>query len=273
MPLHNLDRVVLAWKDASEDCSYGDVFESEQRFHQQDRYLRIFGNHDNNWASKGQITKHLHPIFPGLQVTEGVVFTYSGPDPDSSGELFLAHGHQGTLDSEVFPSISRFFVRSVWRTVQILFKYSGTQPSKKDSLRGTHDTLMYKWAAEQGKVLLMAGHTHREIWSSRTLLEQKLIEIRALEKAGEFAQIPDFEAKMAKLRAEYKELQAKETLSHDTLKTRGCYFNDGCCSFGDGSVTAYELVDGLLRLVRWEPNSQEAELVDAERLEHIFYAL
>ena len=253
--------------------TYGDVFDAEKEFHAQNRYLKIFGNHDNNWASKGQIAKHLHPIFPGLEVTEGLVFTYTGPNPESSGELFLAHGHQGTLDSELFPSISRFFVRTVWRTVQIVTRHSGTQPSKSDRLRGTHDTLMYEWAAEQGKLMLFAGHTHREIWSSRTLLEQKLIEIRALEKASEFATIPDLDERLAKLRAEYKELQAREKLSHDTVKTRGCYFNDGCCSFKDGSVTAYEIQDGVLRLVRWMPNDQAPDVLDEGRLEHIFYAL
>jgi hypothetical protein len=247
-------------------ATYGDVFESEKRFHQQDRYLRIFGNHDNNWASKGQIAKHLHPTFPGLEVSEGLVFSYSGPSPESSGELFLAHGHQGTLDSEVFPSVSRFFVRTVWRTVQIVTGYSGTQPSKKDSLRGAHDTLMYEWAAKQGKMLLMAGHTHREIWSSRTLLERKLIQIQALELASQYATIPDLDAKMAELRSEYKALQAREELRYDTIKTRGCYFNDGCC-------TAYEVEDGLLRLVRWEPGSQQPSLVDEGRLADIFEAL
>lgn len=263
------------WEESIEQvlATYSDVFDSEKRFHQQGRLLKIFGNHDNNWASKGQISKHLHPIFPGLEVSEGLVFTYGGPDPESSGEIFLAHGHQGTLDSEVFPSISRFFVRTFWRTIQIVTRYSGTQPSKSDELRGEHDTLMYQWAAEQGKVLLIAGHTHREIWSSRTQLEQTLIEIRALEKARQYADIPDFDQKMADLREKYKDLQAKETLKHDTIKTRGCYFNDGCCSFSSGRVTAYEIEDGRLRLVRWEPSDQTPDMVDQERLADIFYAL
>ena len=30
-----------------------------------------------------------------------------------------------------------------------------------------------------------------------------------------------------------------------------CYFNTGCCSFGDGDVTALEIADGEIRLVRW----------------------
>jgi len=253
--------------------THGDVLENEKRFHEQNRYLRIFGNHDSNWASESQVAKHLHPFFPGLTVSEGLLFTYAGPDSESSGELFLAHGHQGTLDSEYFPEISQFFVRTVWRTFQILFKYAGTTPAKSDRLRGTHDTLMYQWAAKQGKLLLFAGHTHREIWSSRTLLEQKLVEIRALELANKYNPIPDFDERMADLRKQLKDLQAQEKLEFDTLKTRGCYFNDGCCSFSDGSVTAYELQDGTLRLVRWEVDSHDRTVVDEGQLAHIFYAL
>jgi hypothetical protein len=30
-----------------------------------------------------------------------------------------------------------------------------------------------------------------------------------------------------------------------------CYFNTGCCCFGDGDVTALEIADGEIRLVRW----------------------
>jgi UDP-2,3-diacylglucosamine pyrophosphatase LpxH len=263
------------WEESIErvQATYGDVFASEKRFHQQKRLLKLFGNHDNNWASKGQIAKHLHPMFPGLEVSEGLVFTYAGPAAESSGEVFLAHGHQGTLDSEVFPSISRFFVRTVWRTVQIVTKYSGTQPSKDDKLRGEHDTLMYKWAAEQGKMLLIAGHTHREIWSSRTQMEQKLVEIQALEEASQHATIPDLDSQLAKLKAEYETLRANEKFKYDSIKTRGCYFNDGCCCFRDGSVTAYELEDGQLRLVRWGPNDKGRELVDEGQLADIFFEL
>ena len=30
-----------------------------------------------------------------------------------------------------------------------------------------------------------------------------------------------------------------------------CYFNTGCCSFGDGDVTGIEISEGQIRLVRW----------------------
>lgn len=253
--------------------THGDLLANEARFHEQGRYLRVFGNHDSNWASAGQVKKHLHPIFPDLEVKEGLLFQYNDPDPGSSGELFLVHGHQGTLDSEFFAPISRVIVRAVWRTFQILFRYAGTTPAKSARLRGKHDTLMYQWASEQGKLLLIAGHTHRAIWSSRTLLERKLAELDALQMANELTPLPDYRARRAALREEIRRLMAEDKLSHDSVKTKGCYFNDGCCSFSDGEVTAYELEDGQLRLVRWAKDGEGPEQLGADRLANIFFAL
>jgi hypothetical protein len=261
------------WEEPFEDVvrTYRDVFQSEARFHNQGRYLRIFGNHDNNWASRGQVEKHLHPFFPALAIREGMILRYDGPDADSSGELFLVHGHQGTLDSELFAPISRKLVRAFWRTFQILFGYAGTQPAKDPCLRGEHDTLMYQWASTQGKLLLIAGHTHRSIWSSRTLLEQRLMAREALQLANDIAPIADYGARLAEIEAAIHQLQAEEsTLCDDTIKTRWCYFNDGCCSYSSGAVTGYELEDGRLRLVSWDGSSQQRSVLGEGRLADIF---
>jgi hypothetical protein len=41
-----------------------------------------------------------------------------------------------------------------------------------------------------------------------------------------------------------------------------CYFNTGCCSFGDGDITGLEISDGEIRLVRWpcEPETDREVL-------------
>jgi hypothetical protein len=263
------------WEEKIEQVveTYPDVFESEARFHKEGRYRRVFGNHDNNWASARQVKKHLHPFFPGLQVEEGLLFRYQDADPDSSGELFLVHGHQGTLDSEFFAPLSRLIVRGVWRTFQILFGHTGTTPSKDACLRGEHDTLMYEWASTQGKLLLIAGHTHRPIWGSRTMLEGKVIELEALQLAGQLATIPDYEERRVALRNEIQELKAADEFCKDSLKTTASYFNDGCCSFRNGDVTAYELVNGELRLVRWAQGNASPDRLGEGRLADIFFSL
>jgi hypothetical protein len=34
-----------------------------------------------------------------------------------------------------------------------------------------------------------------------------------------------------------------------------CYFNTGCCSFGDGDITGLEIIGSEIRLVRWPHGS------------------
>ena len=57
-----------------------------------------------------------------------------------------------------------------------------------------------------------------------------------------------------------------------------CYFNTGCCSFSDGSITAIEMADGEIRLVRWRgPDEQNGaptrELLFAASLTDVFQAV
>ena len=40
-----------------------------------------------------------------------------------------------------------------------------------------------------------------------------------------------------------------------------CYFNSGCCSYSDGSITAIEIADREIRLVRWEHAAEPKRVV------------
>jgi hypothetical protein len=48
-----------------------------------------------------------------------------------------------------------------------------------------------------------------------------------------------------------------------------CYFNTGCCSFGDGDITGIELSDGRIKLIRWacDPDAEGEELADMKLTE------
>ena len=54
-----------------------------------------------------------------------------------------------------------------------------------------------------------------------------------------------------------------------------CYFNTGCCCFGDGDVTGIEIADGEIRLVRW-PNDEGEPLpkvLASEKLANVLEAV
>ena len=82
------------------------------------------------------------------------------------GLLFLVHGHQGAVDSDRFSGVSRLVVRYGWRPFQRRFKIPSTTPSRDFALRARHDDAMFQWARKRPeKLVLIAGHTHRPVFS------------------------------------------------------------------------------------------------------------
>jgi hypothetical protein len=233
-----------------------------------DRYVRIFGNHDDDWMSPARVAKDLAPLMPVDAVYEGLRFDVRDGDR-AVGTLFLVHGHQGTLFSQRWRGLSRFFLR-IWRPLQRLFGFQVKTPSTNPCLRGDHDRAMYAWAAAQAKVILIAGHTHRPVWSSRTHLQKLQAERAALEAAGDPAD-PTYTARLAALDAEIAKRQVEHPPCHDTVKTVPAYFNTGCCIFDDGDITGIELEDDVLRLVKWPAGGADPAVVfEEERVQILF---
>lgn len=71
----------------------------ESRFLQQDRYYRIFGNHDLEWAYAIPKDQFLKPLFgKKLKIYEGLILRI--PYNGNSFDIFLTHGHQGDQRSD-----------------------------------------------------------------------------------------------------------------------------------------------------------------------------
>lgn len=230
-------------------AAYPDVFESEARFHQDSRYIRIYGNHDDQWRSKRLVKKHLDPIFPGIEVKDGLLLEYKDAD-GMTGHLFLTHGHQGTLDSDALAWFSRIWL-PLYREFQILTGFGKTTPARDACLRAEHDTKMYRWAETQENLILIAGHTHRPIWSSRTHLEKLINQLYALISRKPDPITPGYREEISRLRTELKRREAEYPPCTDTIKTRPSYFNTGCCRFKDGDITGIELESDQIRLIKW----------------------
>ncbi len=229
--------------------AYRRTLELEAAFHSAGRYLRFFGNHDDQWESQRSTTRHLGRFFPQLQVREGLRLQVQ----DTEGELaevFLVHGHQGTTESDKLRWISKPVVRYVWRPLQRLTGARLNTPAKSFRLRADHDRAMHAWAASKGGVVLIAGHTHKPVFLPEPRTRMLAERLAALERSG----APREE--VAQVRAELEWLRAIEALDSNEDDVAGddlkpCYFNTGCCSFDDGDCTGVEIADGEIRLVRW----------------------
>jgi hypothetical protein len=251
------------WECRPEDVleAYRDTLALEAEFHKPGRYRRFWGNHDDQWNRAAEVDKHLRPIFPGLEVLEALKLNVVSAG-ERVGVIFLAHGHQGTLESERFGWFSRLVVRYIWRPLQRRVNFASTTPSTDYELRQRHDAAMFAWArTHPANPVLIAGHTHRPVFGTSRPpsatkrdpggLRRELEELRSSDRDP---------AKVAALRAELELVTAAARRGGPPpLRIDPpCYFNTGCCSFGDGDVTGLEIVDGQIRLVRWLNDADEA---------------
>jgi len=216
-----------------------------------DRYIKVWGNHDDQWQFPGRVAAHLAPILGDLEVPESVLVRLLAGD-EELGKLFLVHGHQGTAASDRFGKYSRFFVRWGWRPIQRLLKIKLTTPAVDFELRGDHDHAMYEWAAASPGLVLIVGHTHHPVFVSQPHVAILEREYRKLaDRPADSLTAEELEQKSL-ARAELEWAMAQEGgRDVDRNRNRPCYFNTGCCSFSDGDVTGIEIADGEIRLVRW----------------------
>lgn len=229
----------------------------EAEFHRAGRLIRIWGNHDDNWRYPDQVSKHLGQLFGGeplkvhdhlwLQVVKG---------EELLGAMLLLHGHQGTPDSDRFAGIARIFVRHLWRPFQRLTNLSLNTPAEDWQLRQGHNLALYQWSQRHEKLVLIAGHTHRPVFKSRTH-EAKLIDLleEAREKLAASGDDPALLAEISALAAELEWVRAQQRevprAAAPIAFDKPSYFNTGCCSFADGDITGLEIAAGRITLVRW----------------------
>jgi len=124
--------------------AYRNVLEAEHRFHPE-RLIKIWGNHDDEWASPRRVEKHLPAVFGHIEVREGLQFSVRQKGAEL-GRLLMLHGHQGTLFSDRLAGLAKLAVRFVWRSIQRITRMASTTPATDACLRDEHDRAMYRWA-------------------------------------------------------------------------------------------------------------------------------
>jgi UDP-2,3-diacylglucosamine pyrophosphatase LpxH len=256
--LITLGDVEELWEERPEDVvrAYEHSLELEAQFHQRERYVRVWGNHDEDWSSAADVERLLQPVFGGepLNVREGLRLRVMDAG-QHLGDLLLVHGHQGDVLSYQWAKFSRWVVRRFWRTLQRLTRFSLNTPANDWQLRAKHNIALYKWAERCRKTVLIAGHTHRPVFQSLSHTEKLRRQLAELEAwpAGQDDRrrreaIGHKAAELEWVRAQEYQTPDEET---SELMSKPCYFNAGCCCFTDGDITGLELAEGHIRLIRW----------------------
>ncbi len=237
---------------------YKDVLGSETQFYKDARLVKIWGNHDDQWQEALFRMATLPRSLKDLRVYEGLVIELKDEKSNKEIELVLTHGHQGTLSSDKFAGISRWFVRWFWRPIQQVFKIKlNATPATSMELQSKHDRDMYRWAQSRENTILICGHTHHPVFMSDTHLDDLLAKKKADSQAVSDAEIEKIKKVSTQLKVD---------------KKTPCYFNTGCCSFEDGDITGIEIEGGEVRLIKWDMESGR-EIKRKESLSKLFELL
>jgi hypothetical protein len=252
--------------------SYPEALALERGFHAEGRMWRFYGNHDLLWSRPAHVEKYLTDVLgPGVEVLEArKLDVYEGAE--KRGQLFLTHGHQGTPDSDLFAPLAMLPVRYVWPVLQRSVNFASTSPSQDYDLRAGHDEAMFDWALhfQHEPIVLITGHTHKPVFRRRkpsgALPSGVMIpsEDEARERLAAAEREDRPRAERAELHAMLEYVATKPYGAPPVEFPHPCYFNAGCCSFGDGDVTGIEIAGRAIRLVRWlndgeEPKPQELD--------------
>jgi hypothetical protein len=259
--------------------AYPHTFELEGRFHQDGRYIRFWGNHDDAWSHADLVEQLLRPALgaTSLKVRESLILHVRDGE-EELGRLFLVHGHQGTFDSERIAPLSKFALRYFWRPVQRIVKFSFNTPAKDFELRYVHDSAMYSWSEAQPKVVLVAGHTHRPVFKSES--QEEIVRKSLMEAEVKLAKraSPKLQKQVAELAAAIEWILAQNQQSPKNIPIvefkKPSYFNTGCCAFLDGDITGLEFSDGEIRLVRWPDDEDfpKPKVLAKAKLKDVFEA-
>lgn len=218
----------------------------ERKFFSQGRGHRLLGNHDESleWAwNRAQIDRFTEEA----PLRESLVLRWLDSRNRPVGEMMLVHGHQGIR----YTWLDRMVVKRFWAPIQRLTGIRTGVPSADHSIRRTHETALYDWARTQENLLLVCGHTHHPVFMSAAWEQAILRDLDDLVETG--ASEEEVAMKQAHLQWVAAELdEVRSALPEDP---RPCYFNTGCCSFNDGSITGIEIESGRIRLVRWSGES------------------
>jgi predicted phosphodiesterase len=235
--------------------AYPEVLALERAFHDAGRLWRFYGNHDLVWSRPRIVAAYLADVVGrDAAVLEARILDVHDRG-ERIGRLFLVHGHQGTPNSDLFAPLAMLPVRYVWPALQRAVNFASTSPAQDYELRAGHDDAMFEWSRRhtQDPLVLITGHTHKPVFRRR-------LPSGALPGGVPAPGEAEARAALAAATTEDERARAHAMLEFVATEPWGappialdppCYFNSGCCSFGDGDVTGIEIVDGEIRLVRW----------------------
>lgn len=223
------------------------TFEAEKKFINENKFFKVFGNHDLYWANDPLAWMQIKNIYgKKLKVFEAIVLEREQGkfEEPNSLTVFLTHGHQGDASSDG-NWFSKFFVSNIWAPLQAYLRINPNTPAYDQELKTQHNSIMYEWSHQQKNLVLITGHTHQPVFESLTHLERIYTELNNA--------INNKQADIIKkIEEELKRRGKNSRVSPSYFENmKPSYFNSGCCCFSDGDCTGIEITFDKISLVKW----------------------
>ena len=146
-----------------------DTFKLLKKFHDRDRLIMIYGNHDICKKDKKVLEKYFYKYYDkrdkksknllnDLVVYESIVLKYKKYD------IFMIHGHQVDTFNGTTWRLAKFLVKNLWHPLEnIGIKDPTTKNMKNYNIISKTDKRLKKWSKNNSKIII-AGHTHRSVF-------------------------------------------------------------------------------------------------------------
>lgn len=143
-------------------------FNMIKKFYNAGRFFMIYGNHDITKSSPKYFDKCFGNIYNentlenekllrGLPIYESIILKYNNND------IFLIHGHQVDYFNSTIWKVTRFLVRSLWRTLEKIGVNDPTKTIKNYKVAKNTEKILESFSIKNNKILI-AGHTHRPVF-------------------------------------------------------------------------------------------------------------
>lgn len=235
------------------------VHQAEEKFIANNKYIKIYGNHDNFWRFDPLAGKYLKAMFgQSIPVYEGMVLELK-IDENEAIKVLLTHGHQGDSKSDG-NWLSAAFVGYIWAPLQSFLGLNPNSPSTNTELKTLHNQMMYEWSAMSAGLVLITGHTHQPVFKSHTHLERLYMQLDDAIAAKNEILADTIRNEIPKRMQQFNHVEA------GFRSMRPSYFNSGCCCYNNGNITGIEIADNCIRLVKW---GQKNKIVQREIAEEM----
>lgn len=155
--------------------TYHDIYRLFAKFHETHRFYMLYGNHDIAKHNKNYVRKKYarlyctdttknKELFQPLSCHESIILRATS-NPEKA--LYLTHGHQVSLLNSTFWPLAQFLVRYLWKPLEHFGITDPTSAAKNYYIRTDTEKKLNAWATDT-KHILIAGHTHRPLLTSKS---------------------------------------------------------------------------------------------------------